>query len=98
PGRLGSDEIVAELVNLGLAGLEADYPRHSPDQRERYARLARKYGLVVTGGSDYHGERGGVGLGEAAAGLGETIDLAERAGGLGRAFLRHLHNANGRRG
>ncbi|MGH9823805.1 MAG: PHP domain-containing protein, partial [Blastocatellia bacterium] len=46
---------VKELAEYGLDGIEAIYSRHSPDDRSRYARLADRLGLVVTGGSDYHG-------------------------------------------
>ena len=39
----------------GLRGLEATYSGHKPDQTAAYGRLARELGLLVTGGSDYHG-------------------------------------------
>jgi len=48
------DEI-RRLKNLGLDGIEAVYSRLSPPERERYSRLARDLGLLVTGGSDFHG-------------------------------------------
>jgi hypothetical protein len=47
--------LFAELHDLGLVGLEAYYPEHSPDLRRHLADLATDLGLVVTGGSDYHG-------------------------------------------
>ncbi|MFS8525284.1 MAG: hypothetical protein FWJ83_10520, partial [Limnochordales bacterium] len=40
-----------------LEGLECHYPEHTPEQTERYLGLAREHGLVVTGGTDYHGPR-----------------------------------------
>lgn len=46
---------VAELAEAGLAGIEATYGRYSPDERAALAELARRHGLVATGGSDYHG-------------------------------------------
>ena len=49
------DILVRELAELGLDGIEAIYSRHSPEDRERFSKLARKYGLLLTGGSDYHG-------------------------------------------
>ncbi len=48
-------EIVASLVDQGLQGIETEYPDHRPDQREQYRDLARRHGLVMTGGSDFHG-------------------------------------------
>jgi predicted metal-dependent phosphoesterase TrpH len=41
--------------DAGLMGIEAYYSRHTPAQTEMFLRLARKYDLMVTGGSDYHG-------------------------------------------
>jgi hypothetical protein len=51
----GLDSAVAELADAGLAGLEARYGRYSPDERAALADLARRHGLVASGGSDYHG-------------------------------------------
>jgi predicted metal-dependent phosphoesterase TrpH len=45
-----------ELVALGLAGIEAIYAEHTPEQEALYLKLARELGLLITGGSDYHGE------------------------------------------
>ena len=41
--------------DAGLDGIEAYYSRHTIAETERFLRLAQKYGLSVTGGSDYHG-------------------------------------------
>ncbi len=38
-----------------LDGIECHYPRHTQEQCEEYQRLARKFGLLETGGSDFHG-------------------------------------------
>jgi predicted metal-dependent phosphoesterase TrpH len=46
---------VAALVPAGLAGVEVFYRGYGEEERERFARLARRYGLLVTGGSDFHG-------------------------------------------
>jgi predicted metal-dependent phosphoesterase TrpH len=51
------DALLAELARDGLRGLECYYSSHSPEQTALYLSLARKHGLVVTGGSDFHGER-----------------------------------------
>ncbi|MCL4502843.1 MAG: PHP domain-containing protein [Deltaproteobacteria bacterium] len=45
-----------ELTALGLAGIEAIYAEHTPEQEARYLKLAKELGLLVTGGSDYHGD------------------------------------------
>lgn len=50
-----SEPRLAELVEAGLFGLELDHRENKPDARARLAELAKKYHLVVTGSSDYHG-------------------------------------------
>lgn len=46
---------VKALVDAGMDGIEVYYPEHTPAQSEKLTRLAVKYGLTVSGGSDYHG-------------------------------------------
>jgi 3',5'-nucleoside bisphosphate phosphatase len=48
-------QLVGELAQLGLDGIEAVYSRHSTAQREGYSAVAERHGLLVTGGSDFHG-------------------------------------------
>lgn len=55
PGKSKHDEIIPTLMKAGLKGLEAYHPDHTPEQSAYYVRLAQKYGLLVTGGSDSHG-------------------------------------------
>ena len=55
PGHFKHDEWIPDFINAGLQGIEAAHTDHSSAQRRRYIRLARKYGLIATGGSDYHG-------------------------------------------
>ena len=49
------DELVAQLAEFGLDGIEAIYSRHSPAERVFYSEIAARHNLLVTGGSDYHG-------------------------------------------
>jgi predicted metal-dependent phosphoesterase TrpH len=49
------DSVLDELVPLGLGGLECIYSEHSAEQTERFRAAAQKRGLLVTGGSDFHG-------------------------------------------
>lgn len=46
---------IAELKAAGLVGIEAYYDGYSADERNRLIGLAEEHGLIVTGGSDYHG-------------------------------------------
>ncbi len=55
PGVIKNDFIIADLVDIGLDGLEIFYPLHTVYQRQIYLELAERYDLLVTGGSDYHG-------------------------------------------
>jgi 3',5'-nucleoside bisphosphate phosphatase len=49
------EDVLAELVDAGLMGVEVHHPNHTPTQRLRLSQLAAEYGLLVSGGSDYHG-------------------------------------------
>ncbi|HEX9435980.1 MAG TPA: PHP domain-containing protein [Candidatus Limnocylindria bacterium] len=49
------DELMPQLVDAGLAGVECYYGSHTPEAAMRYLALAARYDLVPTGGSDYHG-------------------------------------------
>ena len=49
------DGAVRQLADMGLDGIEVYYPNHSRSFRRRLMALAEKYGLLMTGGSDYHG-------------------------------------------
>ena len=51
------DKQVRELTELGLDAIECYYPKHTPAQTAFYLKLADKYGLHITGGSDFHGEK-----------------------------------------
>lgn len=49
-----ADNLTKELVNYGLRGIEAYHRKHSPAAVEHFSTLAEHYGLIVTGGSDFH--------------------------------------------
>jgi predicted metal-dependent phosphoesterase TrpH len=68
PGRLKDEAIIAELVASGLVGIEVFYPTHSTQQIGHYRTLAGRFGLVMTGGSDFHDPRWN------ARGVGMDID------------------------
>lgn len=51
------EELVARLKGCGLDAVECYYTKHTPEQQAEYLRLAQKYRLHVTGGSDFHGEK-----------------------------------------
>lgn len=49
------ESALRDLVEAGLDGIECRYSQHTSAQVRRYRGFARTYGLVQTGGSDYHG-------------------------------------------
>jgi predicted metal-dependent phosphoesterase TrpH len=51
-------DLIEAMAEGGMAGLEADHPDHSPEQRASYRELARRLGVVATGASDFHGRPG----------------------------------------
>ncbi len=55
PYCLGGEDVIAELVEMGIRGIEAYYPEHSPAMVKSYLAFAAKKDLLVTGGSDFHG-------------------------------------------
>jgi predicted metal-dependent phosphoesterase TrpH len=55
PYTLHKDELITEFAEKGLMGLEAYYPEHSQSMVNFYLNLAKKFNLLVTGGSDCHG-------------------------------------------
>lgn len=49
------DTLIASLTKLGLMGLEVYHSSQSPAQSRTLRSIARKYSLLPTGGSDFHG-------------------------------------------
>ncbi len=54
-GPAALDATIADLARAGFGGLEAIYSRYTPEERRTLTALARRHGLVATGGSDHHG-------------------------------------------
>ncbi|SNS00544.1 hypothetical protein SAMN04488503_2301 [Humidesulfovibrio mexicanus] len=86
PARIRA--ILADLASMGLDGVEVYYTEHSDKYTGLVAALARELGLLMSGGSDFHGAvKPGVALGRGRGGLfvdGELLDrmketLAARA-------------------
>jgi len=80
PALLGLDNyaldmIVSELKNYGLAGIECFYSTHTPEQVAFYLKLAKKYKLLVTCGSDFHGEK--ISPNKSLGGCGQDLSISE---------------------
>lgn len=57
PGRLYKNNLLNEIIALGIDGIEAIHPAHSYSIQKQLEQLARKHNLLITGGSDFHGQR-----------------------------------------
>lgn len=79
PGLTNKDELIPEMVSYGLQGIEVWHGAYSPGQSRHYASLAKKYGLLATGGSDCHGPgKGEVLIGKVKVGL-EVVEALRDA-------------------
>ncbi len=56
PYILSRDDLLPKLVDKGIRGLEVFYPEHSASLVKKYQRFCRQHDLLMSGGSDYHGE------------------------------------------
>ena len=54
-GDLPFAELIRGLKAMGLGGIEVYYPEHTPEQTDLYRGTAERFGLVMTGGTDFHG-------------------------------------------
>jgi len=59
PFLSGRDDLIPRMVDAGLMGIEVLHPAHSQSMMYHYKRIADERGLVLTGGSDCHGEANG---------------------------------------
>jgi len=55
PGLNRTDDVIPNLVDAGLDGIECFHTKHSTVMAERYMEMADKFHLLITGGSDCHG-------------------------------------------
>ena len=82
PGLLKRDDLIPDLVESGLAAIEAFHSDHDSGATRHYLGLADRLGIAVSGGSDYHGEKERRRAAFGTVGLSPELfqRLAERAG------------------
>jgi len=56
PGLIGRDAVIEGWAGGGLPAIEVHHSEHTAADAARYLALARRFGLSITGGSDYHGD------------------------------------------
>lgn len=49
------EQVISELVMVGLIGVEVYYNGYTEDERTKLLKMAGRYNLIATGGSDFHG-------------------------------------------
>lgn len=81
-GRIISSEYLESLIDAGLDGIEIDHRDHNEGERDALRELARRYRLIVTGGSDYHGTGKENRLGENLTDPSQFEKIANRAQGF----------------
>lgn len=70
------ENLIKELKKEGLEGLEVNYYSFNKNDKKRYNKIAEKYNLIITGGSDFHGKnRVDVSLGESGLNEKEYIEF-----------------------
>jgi 3',5'-nucleoside bisphosphate phosphatase len=57
PGAYVSESVLLDLIDAGLDGVEVVHPSHDEMMEDYWTEVAQRYGLLATGGSDYHGVR-----------------------------------------
>lgn len=55
-GRDAMDQLVSEVADAGVVGIEAIYGTYTPQDERDMKALAEKYKLLISGGSDFHGD------------------------------------------
>jgi predicted metal-dependent phosphoesterase TrpH len=81
-GRIVGDPVIVHLAEAGLDGLEVDHEDHPPQTRDHLRGVAGELGLVVTGASDFHGDRKPTRLGANTTAREEYDELVSRATAL----------------
>lgn len=89
PHILGKcDGLLKAFVDYGLKGIEVFYPGYSNLQTEYYQSLAKKYNLILTGGSDCHGK---VKIDTSIGKIKIPYELVERLKDERRIFYENCH-------
>jgi predicted metal-dependent phosphoesterase TrpH len=50
------DVLIVNLKAIGIKGIEAYYSQHTPQKTKAYIEIAERHNLLITGGTDFHGD------------------------------------------
>lgn len=73
PGLYAKDGVLEHMVEAGVVGIEAYHPDHTDAAAQRFEEQAKERGMLVTGGSDYHGRSRGRRFGLGATWVPESV-------------------------
>lgn len=73
-------EIVDEVISFGVEGIEVKYPSNKDGDEQYFRNLAKKHNLLISAGSDCHGDSTHAPIGTSTLTLEEFMPLAERIG------------------
>lgn len=72
------ESMMRRLADTGLVGIECHYGSYDADERAGYVRMARRFGLLPAGGSDFHGTyKADVALGTGSVGIPVPSEILE---------------------
>lgn len=73
-----AEALISDLQKLGLDGLEVYYSEHGESDTKKYKAIAEKLGMLIGGGSDFHGSvKPSISLGKGKGGLYVPTELLE---------------------
>jgi hypothetical protein len=78
PGLLKDREIIDYCVVWGIDGIECIHPKHSKEEIEQFTKIANKNDLIITGGSDFHGDADRTGIGKFFVDLNDVPEMRRR--------------------
>jgi len=55
-GAVYMPKLIKKFIGWGLSGIECHTPEHSPREERAFVSMARKHKLIITGGTDWHGD------------------------------------------
>jgi len=91
PALTRKDDLIDAMIYAGLRGLEVYHSGHSEEDTNRYFHIAKDKGLLITGGSDCHGEKKlNILIGRVKLPI-HFVDRLKEADFIGRRLTQKIH-------
>lgn len=92
PGLTKRDDLIDEMIHAGLRGLEVYHSGHSEEDTNCYFQMTKDKGLLITGGSDCHGEKKlNMLMGRIKLPI-QYVDRLKEADFIGRRLTQKIHD------